>query len=153
MLLASGILLCGALISARQLEEYQPAAVKASPPASGMVGAICWAAIVENGYQVSSRCDFGERSATVETLNAYQEARSKLGARFLENGWSEETLAKFRVDQGGADASTDQLCGFDEGSETGRFLIRLAQTKPRDVREATESVLAIPDPPKWGTCL
>ena len=151
-LFAAGILSGGAFISAQGLQESQSATTRASPPESGM-GAICWAAILENGYQVASRCELGERTASDETLSAYAEARNKLGAEFLKSGWSEDALAKFRADQGGADAPTELLCSIDEASDTGKFLIDLAQAKPADIKATTESVLAIPGPPKWGTCL
>lgn len=122
------------------------------PPPSDM-GVICWAAIVEIAYQVASRCDLGEQAASKETLSAYADARSALADRLLANGWEQDGLDRFRAQQGSADASTQELCKFDEQNDTGKFLLALAQENPETIMEITDSVLAIPGPPRWGTCL
>ncbi|MEL6528529.1 MAG: hypothetical protein AAFQ27_01115 [Pseudomonadota bacterium] len=153
LLLAIGLMASGVLVAAQEAGGEEDNASEAAPPASG-IGAICWAAIVENGYQVASRCDFGERSSSPETIAAYEKARSELAERFLASGWTRETLDRFRAHQGNADVPTDQLCGFDrDDNDTGSFLFHLAQSRPENIDKTTQSVLAIPGNPKWGTCL
>lgn len=144
LIIAAGLMASASFVSAQEDQ---------SRPASTSMGVICWAAIVEAGYQVASRCDLGERSASEETLAAYSNARDALAGRLLAQGWNKETLSRFRAQQGSADAPTQELCAFDRENDTGRMFLAMAQEKPQNIKMLTDAVLEKPGPPRWGTCL
>ncbi|MEP0191335.1 MAG: hypothetical protein ABJP70_12000 [Erythrobacter sp.] len=150
-LAAIGILVGTVVVSAQ--ESRPPKTTDSQVEVSTSMGPICWAAIVEVAYQVSSRCDYGAKSASKELVEAYERARKSLGDKFLASGWSEASLQAFRIDQGGAETSTEQLCNMEGDTDTNQFLLSLAQEMPQNIEAITQQMLAIPGEPKWGTCL
>ena len=134
-------------------ETLRPKSSESQAKVTTSMGPICWAAIVEVAYQVSSRCDYGDKSATNETVEAYERARKQLGDKFLASGWSEKSLQAFRTDQGGVETPTEQLCEVESDSDTSQFLLSLAQERPENIEAITQQMIAIPGKPKWGTCL
>ncbi len=145
--------LIAAAVTAQESQSDLPHEAIEDGIRSTPMGPLCWAAIVETAYQTSSRCDLGEDAANQATIDAFSNARDALGGNFLANGWTAEGLAAFRAQQGQADASAEQLCGFDRETDTGRFILALAKTPPESIREVTDEMLEHEGEPVWGTCL
>lgn len=62
-------------------------------------------------------------------------------------------MTAFRGQQGQADVPDELLCNIEQETDTGRFIVGLANTPPVYIRELTDEMLARKGEPVWGTCL
>ena len=64
---------------------------------SGSMGPVCWAAIVEALHDIGSKC-FAD--VDPEVVAALAKSREEMGEHFLEQGWTDEGLTRFRQQMG-----------------------------------------------------
>jgi hypothetical protein len=118
------------------------------PIASGRMGFVCWAAILESISEVGRRCVADEKPAFRAAIN---KSISEIDSHLRQAGrWSDEQLVSFKSQMGEHTASTEKLCGNNDALQMYRAL---ESAGTAELEKTNASMLAKPGKPEWGACL